>query len=136
MEQCSPWGQCFLQVPVALWMETCNGEGHPMRNYSWEVSLLSQLAERSSGHGRQRRESNNLSRTEKKQGTETAPSRGISPKKGHLSCTEKERRSKREKEKGKGSQWQFSGRHKQTQNHLTGYRLWPGLCQGCNSIPR
>lgn len=73
MEQCSPWGQCFLQVPVALWMETCNGEGHPMRNFSWEVSLLSQLAERSSGHGRQRRESNNLSRTEKKQGTETAP---------------------------------------------------------------
>lgn len=42
-----------------------------------------------------------------------APSRGISPKKGHLSCTEKERRNKREKEKG--SQWQLSGRHRQTQ---------------------
>lgn len=47
-------------------------------------------------------------------GPRPAPSRGISPKKGHLSCTEKERRSKREKEKGKGSQWQFSGRHRQT----------------------
>ena len=43
-----------------------------------------------------------------------APSGGVSPKKGHLSCTEKETRSKREKEREreKGSQWQLSGRRR------------------------
>lgn len=42
-----------------------------------------------------------------------APSRGISPKKGHLSCTEKEQERKKRKRRG---QWQLSGRHRQTQN--------------------
>lgn len=45
--------------------------------------------------------------------------------------------AREKKRKGRGvSGSSVGGTDKQTQNHLTGYRLWPGLCQGCNSIPR
>lgn len=49
-----------------------------------------------------------------------APSRGIAPKKGHLSCKEKERRNKREKEKEKGGQWEAQTNIHRTRVELAG----------------